>query len=93
MVTLEKLKQYLRIDIDAEDSLLESFLVTAENFLKGAVTDYEKNYSASEIFADKADFLIMTIAAEYYQNRDMSEGKYSYAVKSMLAQLQYYTGG
>ncbi len=92
-MAVEKLKSYLRIDSDYEDDLLQGFLETARAYLTGAVTDFEKNYSASEKFAAKADFLTMVLAAEFYQNRDNSDHNLSYTIKSLMVQLQYFHTG
>ena len=91
MVTVEKLKSYLRIDISDEDNLLADFLTTARTYLTGAVTNFEKNYLSSEEFATKADFLQMVIAAEYYQNRSNDEHNLSYTIRTLITQLQYFT--
>lgn len=90
MVTLEKLKIYLRIDVDVEDELLQQFLGNAISYLSGAVSDYQTNYETYSDFADKADLLTMVLAAEFYQNRDNSAHELSYTIKSMMAQLQYF---
>ncbi len=90
MVTLSKLKSYLRIDIDAENELLQGFLETARAYLTGAISNFTENYSTYPEFANKADFLQMILAAEYYQNRDNSEHNFSYTIKSLMAQLQYF---
>lgn len=91
MVTLGKLKLYLRIDIDDEDELLSELLTTAKNYLIGAVSNFEEYYSADEKFASKADFLQMVLVAEFYSNRDNSAPRnFSYTVNSLIAQLQYY---
>ena len=92
-VTVEKLKSYLRIDISDEDELLTGFLETARAYLTGAVTNFAENYSASEDFADKADFLTMVLAAEFYQNRDNTDHNLSYTIKSLMVQLQYFHTG
>lgn len=91
-VTIEKLKQYLRIDGNYEDELLQDFLNTAVSYLQGAIGNYNINYQNSE-FAAKADLLQMTIAAELYQNRDSRNDPrkdYSFAVRTMINQLQYF---
>ena len=90
MVTVEKLKSYLRIDISDEDDLLENFLKNARAYLTGAVTNFEENYLASEEFASKADFLQMVLAAEYYQNRSNDDHNLSYTIRSLITQLQYF---
>lgn len=93
MVTLDKLKSYLRIDDDYEDELLQEFLTTAKAYLTGAVSGYSENYATYPEFASKADLLQMVLAAELYQNRDNSSHDMSYTVRSLMAQLQYFAGG
>lgn len=90
MVTVEKLKSYLRIDISDEDEILQDFLTTARAYLTGAVTNFEENYQASEDFAAKADFLMLVLAAEYYQNRSNDDHNLSYTIRSLITQLQYF---
>ena len=91
-VTIEKLKQYLRIDSDYEDELLQDFLNTANSYLQGAISNFNFNYQYED-FANKADILQMTIAAELYQNRDSRNDPrkdYSFAIRTMINQLQYF---
>ena len=90
MVTLTKLKSYLRIDEDFEDELLEEFLGNATSYLSGAVSDYRKNYATYPEFADKADLLTMVLAAEFYQNRNNSDHSLSYTIRTLITQLQYF---
>ncbi len=89
-VTVAKLKSYLRLDSDYEDDLLQEFLTSAKAYLAGAVSDYAENYSTYPEFASKADLLTMVLATEFYQNRDNSPHDFSYTVKSLLTQLQYF---
>lgn len=89
-VTLEQFKNYLRIDTDWENDLLQQFLDTATDYLKAAVSNYDDNYTNYPVFASKADLLTMVIAAEYYQNRDNSPHSISYIIQSMMTQLQYF---
>lgn len=93
MVTLDKLKSYLRIDSDYEDELLQEFLTAAKAYLTGAVSNYNDNYSTYPEFASKADLLTLVLVAEFYQNRDNSPHDLSYTVRSLMAQLQYFAGG
>ena len=85
-VTLEKIKQYLRIDSNYEDELISSFIPVAAAYLKAAVTDYDEKYQSDEAFAEEADFLQMLLVGEMYQNRDGRNdprNDYSYAVRSV----------
>lgn len=93
MVTLEKLKSYLRIDTDYEDDLLNETLKVARAYLSGAVSNYYNSYAAYPEFASKADLLTLVIAAEMYENRDNSPHDMSYTVRSLMTQLQYFAGG
>ena len=90
MLTVEDLKQYLRIDTNAEDELLEAFIGTAVAYLNGAVEDYYTLYAYYPEFASKADLLTAVLAGEFYQNRDNSAHDMSYTVRSLMAQLQYF---
>ncbi len=90
MVTLEQFKNYLRVDTEFEDELLQQFLDTATDHLKGAISNYADNYTNYPEFASRADLLTMIIAAEYYQNRDNSAYELSYTIKSLMPQLQYF---
>ena len=92
-VTVADLKKYLRIDTAEEDDLLESFLVTAENYLSNAITDYAEHYAADEKFQSQADFLKMVIVSEQYNNRDGRNDPrhdFSFVIRSMISQLQYF---
>lgn len=90
MVTLEKLKSYLRIDADYEDDLLNTFLFTARAYLNGAISDFTEKYTTYPEFASKADFLQMVIATELYQNRSNTDHVLSYTIRSLMVQLQYF---
>ena len=50
-VTLEDVKLYLRIDGDAEDSLLQACMAAADSYLISAVSDFSACYDASADFA------------------------------------------
>lgn len=94
--TLELAKNYLRVDGTEEDELITHFLETAESYLRNAISNYEENYSADERFAAQADLLKMVIVAENYNNRDGrndSRKDFSFVIRSMVNQLQYYSGG
>ena len=91
-ITLEKLKLFLRIDSNYEDELLQDFIDTAAAYLQGAISNFDEKYQYSE-FATKADRVQLVIAAEMYQNRDSrndSRTDYSFTIRSMISQLQYY---
>lgn len=90
-VTLDQLKNYLRVDIDDDDALLTHMLATARDYLTGAVSKFDEYYTSYEDFARKADLLQMILVAEFYQNRDNETVNFSYTAKSLIAQLQFFT--
>lgn len=94
-VTVDGLKIYLRIDGNDEDDLLESFLTAAESYMRNAISNFDTLYS-NERFAAQADLLTLVIVAENFYNRDGRNDQrrdYSYVVRSMISQLQYFTAG
>ena len=96
MVTIEKAKLYLRIDGDAEDDLIASFLDVAENYLVNAITNYAEYYKTDEKFAAQADMLKLVIVAENFFNRDGRNDPrkdFSFVIRSMVNQLQYFVAG
>lgn len=95
-VTVADLKKYLRIDYADEDDLLGNFLTAAQSYLVDAVTDFEKNYAEDEKFSAKADVVTAVLVAEMFNNRDGrndSRNDFSFVVRSMVNQLQYFSGG
>lgn len=91
-MTLEEAKAYLRIDGDAEDDVVEALMNAAESYLRGAVSDYDQLYADSD-FRRVADMVQRLLISEMYENRGVGEGAqkdYSFAVRSMITQLQHW---
>lgn len=95
-VTLEDVKLYLRIDGDAEDSLLQACMAAADSYLLSAVSDFSTYYDESADFAAKGDLVKLALVSEMFRNRDPSnDGRadYPFYIRSQITQLQYWTGG
>ena len=93
MLTLEKVKLYLRLDTEFEDELVTNLMVVAESYMTDAVTNYQKHYAVDEKFAAKADLVKLAIIAENFNNRDPrndNRNSFSYAIQSMINQLNYF---
>lgn len=91
-ITLEQVKNYLRIDADHEDSLLLQFIAAADSYLVAAVDGYSDKLSDSA-FEAKADMVLLALVAEMYTNRDASNDRRStfpFYISSQIAQLQYW---
>lgn len=92
-VSLNDVKLYLRIDVDAEDALLQACMAAASAYLTSAVSDFTANYRASADFAAKADLVSLALISEMYRNRDPSNdnrGDYPFYLRSQITQLQYW---
>ncbi len=90
MLSLDLIKQYLRIDGNHEDELLEMLKTNAIHYINDSVDDMDWE---NEKALDKATLLILVLVSDWYENREyMHEGKISqgvrYTVHSLLLQLQ-----
>lgn len=91
-MTLDEAKAYLRIDGDAEDDVVKALMASAESYLRAAVENYDSLREDAD-FSSQADMVMRLLIAELYENRAMgadAQKDYSYAVRSMITQLQYW---
>ncbi len=89
IVTLEEVKAYLRIDHSDDDRLLESLILTAEEYLKSAIS---KTYDTK---SERAKTLALIVVGDLYDNRDMSEkvsGNVRRLVQNFTFQLRIESG-
>lgn len=90
MIDLQKAKDYLRVTYDEENEYIEFLIGVAKEYLKNAITDFEKKYK-KENFQKQADmvllFLVQNLFDErYYQGQDL---KIQYMVTSMINQMEF----
>ena len=93
-MVLADIKQYLNIDVDntVDDILLLSLWETAEDYVRGAVDDYDTKAAASAGFISKSETAQKVIIQELYDNRRQANTgtkDYSYTVRGLISQLQY----
>ena len=74
MLTLSQVKQHLRVDFDADDSLLAGYILSANNYMKSAIDDYENKIAAAgnsdgDTWSAAADLVQLQLIAEWYENR------------------------
>lgn len=94
MLTLDIVKQHLRIDGDSEDSYIADTLMTyAAGYCRSAIDDFDTRYAASKDFARLADELQLIIIAERYDDRSNFEWKPDNSATILIGQLQYTTLG
>jgi uncharacterized phage protein (predicted DNA packaging) len=90
IVSLDEVKNWLRIDFNEDDALLTTLIGAAEEYLQNATgVGYDETNNLAKLFC-------MTLIADWYENRDMI-GKASDQVRpiiqSILTQLTYSYGG
>jgi uncharacterized phage protein (possible DNA packaging) len=92
-LTLDDVKEYLRIDSDAENIILERFMNAAESYLRSGVTNYALNLANADFLA-LAEMAKLALISEMYENRSPGSGlsDFSFAVRSTITQMQYWGG-
>lgn len=95
MITCEEAKEYLRINIDDDDNLINEIIVGGYDYLRDAIDDFDEIYEQNETFARKCDLFVKTkwIPPNYDNREGMEFGadKLSYTARSLLTQLSLYT--
>lgn len=94
-VTLEKIKNYTRIDTDEDDQLLEILISAAQEFLENATG---KKYplldeNGNEIESKLAEIFVAQLVAYWYEQRNPLEMKigedFNKVTQSILLQLRF----
>jgi uncharacterized phage protein (predicted DNA packaging) len=91
-VTLQQVKDYLRIDADHEDALLQTFMAAADSYLAASIDGYADKLTDAD-FASKSDMVKLALVSEFYRNRDPSNDQRDnlpFYIQSQIAQLQYW---
>lgn len=87
MLTLERVKEYLRVDHDDEDTLIQAMMLAAKQYLFNAGIEEKDN----ELYR----IVVMLLVSHFYVNRAVFEsGRQSvamipYTLQFMITQLQY----
>ena len=86
-MTIETVKDYLRVDGDDDDGLISLMMETAKEYIVSAVGEYDEE--------DKtANLLFCAIVQNLYDNRELMQSDIQqrkaieYTFKSMILQLQ-----
>lgn len=83
---IETVKEYLRIDDDADDVIIQIMMDAAEQYITDAVGGYDENNP-------KTTMLFLMLMQDFYENRiltvkEAEKQRLSYVVTTMVAQLQ-----
>lgn len=84
MVTVEDLKNSLRIDNVEDDKLIQTFINSAEGYIKSAVGKQADSLEND----DRYKVAVIFLAGMYYQKRAETEVKIPYQIRSIIGQLQ-----
>lgn len=89
-MTLEEVKNYLRVTYDDDDGYLTNLMQVAEDYLVAGVTDYLVK-KEKEHFRARAEIVKLVIIQNLYDERYMMGQplEMNYIVRSMITQLEY----
>ncbi len=82
---LSTVKNYLKIDFDDDDELINMLIATAKEYIINAIGNFDESKSSHKL-------LLLSIVANLYEDRSFmspkSNEKTSYPIKSLITQLQ-----
>lgn len=91
-MTLEEVKDYLRIDYDDDDHLIVTIMSAAEEYVRSAVGTYDSRNQ-------KANMLFLAVVQDLYDNRmltvtEQQRKRIAYMFSAIILQLQLeFQGG
>lgn len=100
ILALEEVKNYLRVDLEEDDALIQGLITAAESYLKNATgKEYPKtDEQGQEIPYELEKIYLNLLIAYWYENRSASPrnkslsggvpDEFTYATRSLLLQLQ-----
>ena len=93
IISLKEVKEYVRIDIDEDDQLLETLIAAAEEYLKNATgKEYpETDEDGNKIKYELEKIYLQLLIAYWYEKRTPAGGvgeDFSFMAKSIMLQLQ-----
>lgn len=81
---VDNFKQALVIDTDEDNKLIENYLMTAKDYINGAVGDDVEGFQQDQRYK----FAVQMLAQFWYQNRGIDMQNTPYQVVSMIQQLR-----
>ena len=94
MLTVAEVKQHLRVDYDADDTMLAGLIRSADNYMRSAIDDFDAKFAASENsegddWAEAAKLAEKILIADWYENRTPVEAGKVTSVQMIIYQLQH----
>lgn len=91
-MTLDEVKQHLRVEGSEDDALITSEMAAAESYIKDAVSNYTTLYAGDAGFKAKVDMVMLAIVTNLYEDRVGEKKDLGYIIQSMLHQLSLWEG-
>lgn len=102
ILTLDEVKNHLRVDLDDDDALINNLIIAAQQYLENATgKEYpEKDNNGNEIDYSLEKVYMNLLIAYWYENRGATSGnkasaasgsapdEFTFATRSLLLQLQ-----
>ena len=102
ILTLDEVKNHLRVDLDDDDALIKNLIIAAQQYLENATgKEYpEKDSDGKEIDYSLEKVYLNLLIAYWYENRGATstnkasaangsaQDEFTYATRSLLLQLQ-----
>ena len=89
MLNLDKVKNYLKVDFDDDDAIIETYIIATEKFLKTLCEKDEFEEDKQEL----AEIYMLAVISELYNSRNLTVDKAEQRVRtimqSILNQLRY----
>ena len=89
MLNLDKVKNYLKVDFDDDDIIIETYIIATEKFLKQLCEINEFEEDKHEL----AEIYMLAMLSELYNSRNLTVDKAEQRVRtimqSILNQLRY----
>ena len=89
MLNLDKVKNYLKVDYNDDDAIIETYIIATEKFLKKLCEKDEFEEDKQEL----AEIYMLAMISELYNNRNLTVDKAEQRVRtimqSILNQLRY----
>lgn len=83
VVTLEKTKEWLRVDSDNEDSLIESFIMAAEDIVEGVLRFPLSDYDG-QVPEPVKQAIFFTVSKLYEERNELNTDELTEVLKSLL---------
>ena len=89
MLNLDKVKNYLKVDFEDDDAIIETYIIATEKFLKTLCEKDEFEEDKQEL----AEIYMLAMLSELYNSRNLTVDKAEQRVRtimqSILNQLRY----